>query len=85
MSCSETSRFEMSSNAVVPASTTDTGDAADVDQGLPIQNVCELCERIFATGPSRRGNLVHRLDGRTPINFQAAASGGCHQVKNLQR
>ena len=84
MSCSETSRFEMSSSALVPASTTDTGDVAAVDQGLPIQNLCEVCERIFAAGPIR--NTFWRiLESRTPIAFQAAASRGCGICKLVIR
>ena len=85
MSCSETSRFEMSSSAVVPASTTYTSNVAAVDQGLPIQNLCEVCERIFATGPPRGGFPRHRLEDRTPIDFQAAASGGCGICKLVIR
>ena len=76
MSFSETSRFEMSSSAVVPASTT-SGNVAAVDQGFPIQNLGEVCERIFATGPPGRGGTGYRLESRTPIDFQAAASRGC--------
>ena len=85
MSCSETSRFEMSSNALVPASTTDTGDIVAVDQGLPIQSLCEVCERILATGPSDGWSEMIRLEGRTTMDFQAAASGGCGICKLVIR
>ena len=85
MSCSETSWFEMSSSAVVPASTTDTGDVAAVYQGLPIQNLCEVCERIFATGPPRSDGRIYTLEGRTPADFQAAASRACGICKLVIR
>ena len=92
MSYSETSRFEMSSSAVVPASTTDTGDVAAVDQGLPIQNLCEVCETIFATEPFsgekpplEKMLLRRRRNRPTPIDFQAAASGGCGICKLVVR
>ena len=75
----------MSSSAVVPALTTDTGDVAAVDQGLPIQNLCEVCKRIFATGPPSDFAGINRLEGRSPIDFQAAASRGCGICKLVIR
>ena len=75
----------MSSSAVVPASTTYTGDVATVDQGIPIQSLCEGCERIFAAGPPNDSPVMNRLEGRTPIDFQVAASRGCGICKLVMR
>ena len=75
----------MSSSALVPAPTTDTGDVVAVDQGIPIQNVCEDCEHIFATEPTESGFLRRNRRRRTPIDFQGAASGGCGICKLVVR
>ena len=83
MSCSEISRFEMSSSGLVPASTTDTSDFAAVDQGLPIQKLCEVCERFFAAGPPR--SKVDIRGRPIPMDFQPAASRGCGICKLVIR
>lgn len=75
----------MSSSALVPAPTTDTGDVVAVDQGIPIQNVCEACELIFVYGYPRSGVLRNKLEGRISIDFQPAASGGCGICKLVIR